>query len=369
MSVSDSKSKTENVYLEVEPDLDLDLARSLKSITERLEKIEARLDVSTSDSRPCSSQEPLAQTEDQGPDPNQLGSVECDNALLDIQRQFDSLRDRLSRVQIPWYCKVNDSAVGIKTDCKPVLKVISKSARFAETGLKILGNLPQDIQGQYTLAENDIQSLNTVFYAQINYLQGEYSNLVVRSTFDDETSRLFRSIENNTQAFSDRSLTNVRLAAELSALSTRTSSRPSSSRNNYRGRRQPFNPTNSRRPQHQFYILQSQRLRGLHILPPLDGSESGLSLYPTGRRVGIHPSASLGYIQRPNTVSHHLLSLDPSRKQPCSCRPIRLWVVYCLQKNCLEPSTCYYHYQPCRARLDCQRCTNSILLPSSAFSN
>ena len=158
MEVSDSK--TENVHLE----LDLDLARSLKSISERLEKIEARLDVSIRDSRPCSSQEPLAQTQRQGPDPNQLGFVECDNAFLDIQRQFQSLRGRLSSVQIPPYCKVHDSAVGIKTDCKPVLKVISKLARFAETGLKILGNLLQDLQGQYTRTENDIQSLYTVFY-------------------------------------------------------------------------------------------------------------------------------------------------------------------------------------------------------------
>ncbi|GFS18638.1 transposase [Elysia marginata] len=162
--------------------------------------------------------------------------------------------------------RVNDSAVGIKIDSKPVLKVVSKSARFAETGLKIPGNLPQDPQGQYSITENDIESLYTVFYAQVNYLQGEYSNLVVRSTFDDETSRLFRSFENNTQAFSERSLTNVRLAAELSALSTRSSSRPSSSRNNYRGRGQSFNPSNFRRSHINSSIVEALKLS--HLTTP-----------------------------------------------------------------------------------------------------
>lgn len=269
MSVPDSKP------VSTEINLDLDLARTLKSLTERLENIEARLDASASDNRPTVTQEPLAPTEGQGPDPNQLdlGSV-GDNAFLDIQRQFDSLRDRLSRVQIPSYCKVNDSAVGIKTDCKPVLKIISKSARFAETGLKILGNLTQEPQGQYNITENDIQSLYTVFYAQVNYLQGEYSNLVVRSTFDDETSRLFRSFENNSQAFSERSLTNVRLAAELSALSTRTSSRSSSSRGGYRGRGQTFN---SRRPQ-QFY-----NRRGSGAFTPYHPSTASRVDFPSAR--------------------------------------------------------------------------------------
>ena len=183
-------------------------------------------------------------------------AYDSDNAFLDIQRQFESLRDRLSRIQIPSYCKVNDSAVGIKSECKPTLKVITKSARFAETGLRVLAALQGPHQGQYTLTENDLQSLYTIFYAQVNYLQSEYSNLVVRSTFDDETGRLFRSFENNTQAFSQRSLTNVQLAAELSALSNRTSSRSStnSRTNTFRGRGQTFNAAHSypRRP-YQFY--------------------------------------------------------------------------------------------------------------------
>ena len=50
------------------------------------------------------------------------------------------------------------------------------------------------------------------------FLQAEYSAFVVNSTFNAETSRLFRSFENNASAFSESSLRNIRVAAELSSI-------------------------------------------------------------------------------------------------------------------------------------------------------
>ena len=63
------------------------------------------------------SQDTPASAQGLEPDSNLPSSIayDSDNAFLDIQRQFESLRDRLSRIQIPSYCKVNDSAVGIKS--------------------------------------------------------------------------------------------------------------------------------------------------------------------------------------------------------------------------------------------------------------
>ncbi|GFR84553.1 reverse transcriptase [Elysia marginata] len=67
-----------------------------------------------------------------------------------------------------------------------------------------------------------MQGLFLTFASQINFLQSKYASLVVNSTFNAETSRLFRSFENNSAAFNDSSLRNVRVAAELAALSKRT---------------------------------------------------------------------------------------------------------------------------------------------------
>ena len=106
-----------------------------------------------------------------------------------------------------------------------------------------------------------------------------------------------------TQALSDRPLTNVRLAAELSALTIRTSSRPSSSGNNYRGKGQTFNPTNARRPQHQFY-----NRRGSGTFTSYHPSTAPRVDFPSTRPDdATEYTPPLLYFQRVNTVSHHLL--------------------------------------------------------------
>ena len=104
----------------------------------------------------------------------------------------------------------------------PTLKVISKCARHTETGLKLLSTLQQTSDGYCKLSEDDMQGLFVIFASQANFLQSEYTSIVVNSTFNAETSRIFRSFENNNAAFSNNSLRNVRIAAELAALANRT---------------------------------------------------------------------------------------------------------------------------------------------------
>ena len=53
------------------------------------------------------------------------------------------------------------------------------------------------------------------------FLQSEYTSLVVKATFDTETERIYRQFENNSTTFSDISLQNVRVAAELAAVLNR----------------------------------------------------------------------------------------------------------------------------------------------------
>ncbi len=153
----------------------------------------------------------------------------------DICRQFDALRERLSKVSIPPAYKLNEQATGIKQESKPCLKVISKTARHAETGLKLLSiisstdnELPD---GAFKLSAEQTQDLFTIFASQQKFLQAEYTSLVVKSTFNAETSRIFRSFENNSSVFSEQSLRNVRIAAELSAISDRQNSQRGGFRN------------------------------------------------------------------------------------------------------------------------------------------
>lgn len=56
----------------------------------------------------------------------------------DIQRDYERLRDAFANIPVPPGLKVNDSSTGIKNESKPSLKILSKCARFAETGMKVI---------------------------------------------------------------------------------------------------------------------------------------------------------------------------------------------------------------------------------------
>ena len=159
----------------------------------------------------------------------------------DIGRQFDAIRDKVSRIPIPDNFKLNESPVGIKQELKPSLKIISKTARHSETGLKLLREITspdnETDDGSFYLTASQAQDLFTVFASQSIFLQSEYTSLVVKSTFNAETSRIFRSFENNSSAFTESSLRNVRIAAELSAISERQVSTSRGGPRGYRGSR------------------------------------------------------------------------------------------------------------------------------------
>ena len=140
-----------------------------------------------------------------------------------MHRHYERVKESVSRISTPNQYKVQDSATGIKQDCKPVLKVVTKCERFAKTGIKIMQQMRDNHGNVVSINKSDLEKLFLVFNAQCEYLKSEYASLVVKSNFNDETPRLLRSFENNSAAFSDESLRNVRIAAELAAVQNRFS--------------------------------------------------------------------------------------------------------------------------------------------------
>lgn len=197
----------------------------------------------------------------EGPSANLTSTAALDQELNhDIQKDFDSIRDQVSRYQLPNNLRVVDNSRGIKNDLKGQLQIIKQCARFAETGLKVIGASTSREEDQSAIRA-DIEKLYTVLCAQIQFLQSEYANLVVKSTFNEETSRLFRSFENNTSAFTQQSLQNIRIAAELASITQPSPPRRRQAQPAYRG-----NPRTRPRP---FNSFQSNR-RDYFQRPPTD---------------------------------------------------------------------------------------------------
>lgn len=59
------------------------------------------------------------------PGPSELARF----SAAEVQRDFDRLREQYTRVPVPNGLRVNDSTSGIKNECRPSLKVVSKCSR------------------------------------------------------------------------------------------------------------------------------------------------------------------------------------------------------------------------------------------------
>ena len=94
------------------------------------------------------------------------------------------------------------------------------------------------LEAERSVVLPDLRKLFTILQAEVGYLQGEYTGLMVKSKFDDNTTSLFKCCEKTQAAFSDQALNHLRCAAEISAISHRQAARGRGGRGgqNSRGR-------------------------------------------------------------------------------------------------------------------------------------
>lgn len=143
-----------------------------------------------------------------------------------IQRQFEVVKEKLSRVELPKEFKVPDSRQGFKKTEQSSLNILLKSAKFAETTIKLLKE-KHDHMDDAVAAD-----LLTIQAAHINYLKSEHASLLVQSTFDDKVCKLYKTLDNNTASFSNSQLGILKTAVELESAGTQFTGRGP----------QPYNP-------------------------------------------------------------------------------------------------------------------------------
>ncbi len=129
----------------------------------------------------------------------------------DIQSNFQSIKDSLSKVRLAADLRLNESRAGIQRNDQTAFNVLTKSARYVETSLKLLGSLSDG-----NVSEDNLASLFTIQLAHMRYLQDDFAALVVQGTFDKETTRLFRCFQKNTSGLTPTAIANLRSAAEIS---------------------------------------------------------------------------------------------------------------------------------------------------------
>ena len=135
----------------------------------------------------------------------------------DFQREFENIRDSLTKIKLPNHMKLLESKTGIKREDQSMYNALAKSARFTETCLKLTASFDE------TVSADDLGQLYTVLVAHMNFLQSEYTSLVVKGQFDKETATLFKCLEKHSTTFKGESLDNLKTAAEIAAVRGRTS--------------------------------------------------------------------------------------------------------------------------------------------------
>ena len=115
---------------------------------------------------------------------------------LDIQGNYLEIKKQLASERLPPELSLHESRQGINRDQQPLFNVIVQNARYVETALKKLSKITDS-----TTCESDLEDLFGILLAQIRYLQDEYAVLIVNSTSDKETAKLFRQFRKILQVY------------------------------------------------------------------------------------------------------------------------------------------------------------------------
>lgn len=146
----------------------------------------------------------------------------CDS-YSELQSEFRAIKESVAKIKLPSDLVVGDSRSGISRADLPKFNLIQKSARFQETILKLLSSAE--------VTQEQLSSITTVSLAHLRFLQEEYTNLLVSSQFDEGTSKLFATLQQNPATFSPSALENLQRAVSIAgARSARQVSSASASR-------------------------------------------------------------------------------------------------------------------------------------------
>ena len=156
--------------------------------------------------------------------------------IVSVQDEYQSIKDKLSNVKIPAELRVGTSKTGIRREDNTAANIISSSAKYVETTIKLLWNLENNIT-----ADNLVELFN-IQKAHIEYLRQEHSSLVVTGQFGSKTSQLFKSLARGTSNLDDRQLDILSKAVQITSNENSARPyRPPPPRGSFRGRG-GFNP-------------------------------------------------------------------------------------------------------------------------------
>ncbi len=180
-----------------------------------------------------------------------------DDTSIEIQKEYQAIKDAVAKVHLDPSLRLCEGPcpAGNNKPERAVYFQLTKSARYIETALKLIKLLYCELDnangGPVDTTYPYIDQLTTVLKAHMESNQKEYQAVLVASQFDAETAKVFRTLQKNTSCFTNEGIAQLKVAAELAAITQgQKQNRPAnfanrsfqrnqySFRNNNRGHRQ-----------------------------------------------------------------------------------------------------------------------------------
>jgi hypothetical protein len=134
----------------------------------------------------------------------------------DVQGEFQSIKDSVQKVQLPPEYRVNDAGnrSGIKKTDQVWANSIARSARYVETSLKLMASASGS-SASSDIKQEDVEKLFVVQLAHIKFLQEEFQSVLVKGMFDENTGRVFRTLQKNTSPLSPEAVQTLRNTTQI----------------------------------------------------------------------------------------------------------------------------------------------------------
>jgi len=158
-----------------------------------------------------------------------------------VQKEYTNIRDTLNRVKLPNNQRLNESGLGVAKKDRAAFTVIQKNSRYLETGLKLLQVAKDDEKVHQSEVAQYLAQIEVILQASLEYNQQEYQAILVGGQFDQDTTKFFRVMQKSEQCFTPQALNNLKLAAEIAAVSHNRESAAASAAPFYRGRGRAYN--------------------------------------------------------------------------------------------------------------------------------
>ena len=132
-----------------------------------------------------------------------------------LKWEYEVLKDSVSKILIPPEYRLNDSRAGIHSKDREQAAVLSRSGKFIETSLKLVG----EIQRTWPKTEEcagHLDNLVLALTAHMRYLQEEYSSLQVGGQYGNHTKAIFKSLQKNTSNLNPEGIENLKTAVSIS---------------------------------------------------------------------------------------------------------------------------------------------------------